>query len=435
MRRNILYLLSIGICLFTCVGSHAAAPETRAHLERGRSLFDHGRWTDARYELLKAREGADRDDRLTLQQIDYQLAVCALKLGSRDAEAMLADFSKRYPESVYNNDLRFAQGLLYCSRSEYDKALACFGRVNYRALDRTRREQYDLRMGYIEFGRDDYDRAMTYFDRINPQSEFYDHALYYKSYIAYAREQYDWARSGFERLLKSEAYGEVAPYYLLQIEFKQGNYRYVVENGEELIRRASPRQRAELSRVMAEAWFRLGEYSKPLDYLDAFVQAGGEMGRDENYLYGFSLYRTARYDDAAEYLRKACGADDALTQNASYHLADCYLRGGDKQQAMQSFAMASNADSIPRLPKTRCSTMENCNTNWGADVSTKRFRYSTAMSPSIRRRPVYARPKSCWRRPITIRTITTKRTRSSPPIPIPTATCWPPSRRSPISAA
>ncbi len=344
MKRNILYLLSIGICLFTCVGSHAAAPETRAHLERGRSLFDHGRWTDARYELLKAREGADRDDRLTLQQIDYQLAVCALKLGSRDAEAMLADFSKRYPESVYNNDLRFAQGLLYCSRSEYDKALACFGRVNYRALDRTRREQYDLRMGYIEFGRDDYDRAMTYFDRINPQSEFYDHALYYKSYIAYAREQYDWARSGFERLLKSEAYGKVAPYYLLQIEFKQGNYRYVVENGEELIRRASPRQRTELSRVMAEAWFRLGEYSKPLDYLDAFVQAGGEMGRDENYLYGFSLYRTARYDDAAEYLRKACGADDALTQNASYHLADCYLRGGDKQQAMQSFAMASNAE-------------------------------------------------------------------------------------------
>lgn len=73
----------------------------------------------------------------------------------------------------------------------------------------------------------------------------------------------------------------MAPYYLLQIEFKQGNYRYVVENGEELIRRASPRQRAELSRVMAEAWFRLGEYSKPLDYLDAFVQAGGEMGRDE----------------------------------------------------------------------------------------------------------------------------------------------------------
>lgn len=41
-------------------------------------------------------------------------------------------------------------------------------------------------------------------------------------------------------------------------------------------------------------------------------------------------------------MQQVCGADDALTQNASYHLADCYLRGGDKQRAMQSFAMAAN---------------------------------------------------------------------------------------------
>ena len=41
-------------------------------------------------------------------------------------------------------------------------------------------------------------------------------------------------------------------------------------------------------------------------------------------------------------LRKACGAEDALTQNASYHLADCYLRAGDKESAMQAFAMASD---------------------------------------------------------------------------------------------
>lgn len=66
------------------------------------------------------------------------------------------------------------------------------------------------------------------------------------------------------------------------------------------------------------------------------------MGRNENYLLGYSLYRQARYNEARPYLQQVCGADDALTQNASYHLADCYLRGGDKQRAMQSFAMAAN---------------------------------------------------------------------------------------------
>ena len=50
---------------------------------------------------------------------------------------------------------------------------------------------------------------------------------------------------------------------------------------------------------------------------------------------GLRLYRTARYPEAAEFLRKACGAEDALTQNASYHLADCYLRAGDTLIATQ----------------------------------------------------------------------------------------------------
>jgi TolA-binding protein len=56
------------------------------------------------------------------------------------------------------------------------------------------------------------------------------------------------------------------------------------------------------------------------------------------------LHRQVRYAEAAPYLREVCGADDMLTQNASYHLADCYLRAGDKTNAMYSFAMASSAE-------------------------------------------------------------------------------------------
>ena len=36
-----------------------------------------------------------------------------------------------------------------------------------------------------------------------------------------------------------------------------------------------------------------------------------------------------------------CGARDELTQNASYHLGDCYLRIGDKQNAAKAFSMAA----------------------------------------------------------------------------------------------
>ena len=323
-------------------GARAADSDPETLVRRARDLFGYGRWSDARHELLRAGQALDPADRQLAQEIEYYLAACAVELGSADAEAALRRFEERYPESVYANDVRFSLGSFYCSAGNMAKAREAFERTNYKALSAPRREQYDIRMGYVEFSDGRYKEAYDHFSRIGSRSEYADHAQYYLSYIDYAEGRYARAKQGFKALSRSDAYGELVPYYLLQIEFREGNYRYVVDNGDALARRAVPERRAELERVIAESWFRLEDYNRTLEHLKAFRDAGGEMDRDASYLEGFSLYRTARYAEAAEWLRKACGAEDALTQNASYHLADCYLRAGDKQRAMQAFAMAAD---------------------------------------------------------------------------------------------
>ena len=342
MRKKLSLLLTLALCAVCTLRVQAGEPESETFIERGRSLFDYGRWSDARHEFLRARDVLAPSDRVAAQTVDFYLAACAVELGSRDAEGALRDFEARYPGSVYANDVRFSLGSLYCAEGDMRRAREAFAKTDYKALSRSRKEQYDIRMGYVEFTDGNYDKAFGYFDRIGPQSEYADHALYYKSYIDYAEGRYGRAKQGFTALQRSDAYRAVVPYYLLQIEFRDGNYRYVVENGDELVRRAVPERRQELERVIAESWFHLGDYNKTIGHLDAFTAAGGELDRDGSYLMGFSLYRTARYPEAAEFLRKACGAEDALTQNASYHLADCYLRAGDKQAAMQAFAMAAD---------------------------------------------------------------------------------------------
>lgn len=342
MRKNLNLLLAFAVCALCAPGVQAGTPESAAFIDRGRSLFDFGRWTDARHEFLQARETLSPADREAAQTVDFYLAACAVELGSRDAEAALRRFEARYPGSVYANDVRFSLGSYYCAEGDMKRAREAFEKTDYKALGRARKEQYDVRMGYVEFTDGDYDKAFGYFDRIGPQSEYADHALYYKSYIDYAEGRYGRAKQGFTALQRSDAYRDVVPYYLLQIEFHEGNYRYVVENGGKLVQRAVPERRKELERVIAESWFRLGDFNKTIEHLDAFAAAGGELDRDGSYLMGFSLYRTAHYPEAAEYLRRACGAEDALTQNASYHLADCYLRAGDKRAAMHTFAMAAD---------------------------------------------------------------------------------------------
>lgn len=341
MQKSRKLLITLALAAGTLV-VQAASPQLETLMQRARSLYDYGRWSDARHEFLRAREAADPSDRLTAQEIDYYLAACAVELGSTDAAGALLDFESRYPESVYANDVRYSLGSYYCAAGDMKRAREAFERTEYKALDARRRERYDIRMGYVEFTDGRYAAAYELFDRIPARSEYIDHARYYKAYIDYAEGRYDRAREGFAALSRSDAYGDVIPYYLLQIEFREGNYRYVVEQGDALAARAVPERRAELERVIAESWFHLGEYNRTLEHLEAFEQSGGEMDRDADYLRGFSLYRTARYAEAAEWLRKACGAEDALTQNASYHLADCYLRLGDKESAMQAFAMASD---------------------------------------------------------------------------------------------
>ena len=211
--------------LLLCAGTAQAEGDLQTTLARGRDLFDYGRWSDARHEFLQARAALEPADRAAREEIDYYLAACAVELGSADAEGALRDFDARYPGSVYANDVRFALGSYYCTVGNMKLAREALERVEYKALSAPRREQYDIRMGYVAFTEGDYRAAYDYFERIPARSEYADHALYYKSYIDYAEGRYAPAKKGFTLVARSAAYGAVGAYCLLQIELRGGNCR------------------------------------------------------------------------------------------------------------------------------------------------------------------------------------------------------------------
>lgn len=340
MRKTLIVLITLVLSTsWVAVATHR---EPSSSITRGVELFDAGRWCDARHQFIKVKEILPSTAVAEQQMADYYLVMCAVQLGEADAERQMLDFMKRHKGSTYNNNIYYSLAMHYCTRNEYAKAREEFSNVNYKILTPEEREKYDIRMGYIEFLDKNYDAAYAYFNRVGVGSEFADHATYYKAYIEYVRGDYATSKRAFTSLKSSEAYGALVPYYLLQIEYKEGNYPYVVKEGELLLPKSSKEQAKDLQRIMAESWFRMNNFRKAADYIRAFEKSGGQMGRNENYILGYSLYRTANYHQAQPVLQKVCGADDALTQNASYHLADCYLKNGDKKMASSAFAMASN---------------------------------------------------------------------------------------------
>ncbi len=342
MRKDIYIkvVVMVAVCVLSLNNTTSAST---THYQRGRELFNSSRWVDARFELMQSllEEGgcgltfAGRD-------IEYMLAMSAAQLGLKVADDMLVAFEEEYPDSPYSNDMLFKRAVMKSEEGDLATSYAIFKDVNPERLSDKEREQYNIRVGYICFKEGLEEDALKHFAQIERESKFYDHALYYTSYIAYANSDYNKAREGFQRLMLSDIYSPVVPYYLLQIEFLNENYDRAIEYGTNLLKNASSSQQGVVIRTIAESHFRSNDYLQAVEYIDKFSQSGGEVGRTEYYIKGFSLHQLKRYDEAIGALRKACGADDALTQNASFHLANCYIHTNYKEGALKAFSMASN---------------------------------------------------------------------------------------------
>ena len=340
MRKEIILLVAMSLFTLSSVSAQSVSGDLQSRKASVEELMERMRWADARAILGTMRGELDPvKERFELEWVDYNAVRCAVELGAEDAESMMLGFLKEYPSSLYGNRMQFLLASYYCDGGALTIAKEEFETVRYKALNAREKERYDIRMGYIRFTEGDYDAASEHFKRIGRQSEYYPHALYYTSYIAYASGDYDTATEGFKKLVEVEPYRGLAPFYLIQIEYRRGNYDYVVESGEQLVNAASGEVYDDLVRVMAEAYFAKRDYSQSICYIKQYPAK--KMGRQENYIKGYSLYRMTRYNEAVEPLKSVCGADDDLTQNASYHLGDCYLRLGDKSHAADAFAMAA----------------------------------------------------------------------------------------------
>ncbi|MCC8019324.1 MAG: tetratricopeptide repeat protein [Rikenellaceae bacterium] len=347
MKRS--YLLTI-ILLLTVTISYAVSPEApgRAgeHLDRGIELYEAKHYRAAMEELGKARRAAEYAPHQMVVKIDYYLACsAALTLDPMAMERLVA-FLENYPGSIYENDIRFARANLLFDTGKYDEALKEYRLVIPTGFAMSERDEYHFKSGYSYFrlgGMNNNRTARQHFENVSADGTYGIHATYYTAYLDYVGGDYGAAKKVFQSLASSAAYGPVVPFYLLQIEFLEGNYDYVLREGDRLMESARGEREAEIARIMAESWFHKGDYGQALRYMDIYRQHGGKMGREENYIVGFSSYMRNDIADAESYLALVVGPDDRLTQNAAYHLAASYLRSGDKLRAMQSFSMAAGS--------------------------------------------------------------------------------------------
>lgn len=274
----------------------------------------------------------------------YYRGLSAKNLRNADAVEVMKAFLTECSQSARRDDMLYHLGDYYLIGGDEARALTWFTKANPDRCSEEYREELIFKTGYCYFMRGKHNKALAMFDRLKGQSSRYDSAMrYYRAHVDYENGNLNVALKAFMQLEKEPGFQDVAPYYIAHIFYLQGHYPEAIRYAEPLSKSTSKRA-IDMQRIVADSHFMLQEYDKATPAYERLMKLSRRPYRADYYHYGMSLYYTSHYTEAADNLSKVTSEKDQLAQNAYYHLADCYLRQGDKKRARTAFDAASKYD-------------------------------------------------------------------------------------------
>ena len=277
----------------------------------------------------------------------YYAAACGIELFNKDSEWQMREFIKRYPASTRINSAYNYLANSNFRKKKYVETIAYYEKVDVYKLSKEELAELYFKRGYsyLQLGNDS--KAKVDFTEIKDVDNRYAFpANYYYSHLEYKEKNYESALKGFTRLVGNETFEKVVPFYITQIYFIQGNYDKVVQEAPKLLSDSGTVLKSgEINRMIGESYFNLKDYTKTLKYL-----LGANLNEQGHYMTAFCYYKLGDFYRARTAFEKALGTkNDTLTQNASYHLADCYIRINDKLHAKHSYYTAYQINVDPRI--------------------------------------------------------------------------------------
>jgi len=308
----------------------------------GVELFEKEKYAEAQefFNQVVAHYGQEHTD--IKSDAEYYLALCSIELFNADAEYRIAQFIANYPESPRTRIAYFEMGVYKYQKSKYDEALYYFDKVWKQNLNKEQLSEFYFKRGYSYFKTGKLEQsAKMFFEILDNDSKYSSPANYFYAHVSYLDKEYETALKGFTKLQEDPVFSPVVPYYIVQIYYLQGKNDQVLEQGKKLLTTPEVKREAEISRLVGEALYNKGQYQQALEYLETYKKKAETYTREDIYQLGYVYYMIQKYDEAVATLSNITNVEDGLTQNAFFHMADCYLKLGKKDQARMAFEASS----------------------------------------------------------------------------------------------
>lgn len=340
--------LIVALCVFfvehtSVLGQSNSIAERQKEYERGVELMEKNKYSSAQRvfrDFLKGNRLAVNDEYVV--KAYYYDAVCAQMLHNADAKYKLEKFISSYPQSREISMAYFYLGNYYYGEKDYGKALGEYRKAERSQINPDKLNEYEFKFGYSFLQTGNSKKAQEYFARVMIDSSLYTNtATYYYAHIMYEEGKYEVALSNFEKLLTDNKFSKIVPYYIAQIYFHLNKDNELIALAPELINNSNDTRKAEIEQMVAEVYYKQGEYAKALEH---YENANATIPNKNAYQMGYCNYQIKEYSKAVSHFSLCIMEADSIAQNALYHVGDIYLKQNKKQEAIPMFLQAAKLD-------------------------------------------------------------------------------------------
>lgn len=352
------------LCLYISLilGNQLVAQETLVYsdawntYQKGIELWQEKNFVSARNAFETALQQPFSNasvPEVLLQNLNFYIAACATESNDKDAMQLLEKYLLNYHKTDKRVLVYYYMGKLFFQDKKYTQAIANFEKTHLEELQPEQQNEFRFMLGYSYFTKKKFDEAKPHFKPLlTADDKYFYPANYYYAFISFYTKDFDEALSSFLKIKDSKMYAGVIPYYIAQIYYAKQDYAKVIEYIPTKVNDNGVMYKAELNFLLGQAYFQLSEYKKALPLLDAYLSKQPKANKHELYQLAYSQYKTGDYTRAIENFVQLNLLNDTLGQNATYALADCYLKTNQKQKALTAFQSVSNMNFNQELQKT-----------------------------------------------------------------------------------
>ena len=312
-------------------------------------LFGNGQFGPAMQLFDRVIEQIDNPhDERSASSLFYS-GICAAELQNPNAESKLVEFVERHSNHPGQNLARFNLGKIKYSERRFRDAENWFSIVDASQLDSQFHNELFFKRGHSHFNTKKYPEALRWLGRVsNPQSRFYAAANYFSAHIHYEQNNLLVALELFKKIQNDPSFGQLVPYYISHVYYLQNEYEKLIEYAVPLLNQTDNPRNSEIAKLVGDAHFNRGEYSKAIPFFETFFsKEPGRVSRDDRFQLGYAYFMTRSFTKAIEQFERLISGNDAMAQNAHFHLGAAYLETDQKRFARNAFLSAHQNNHDP----------------------------------------------------------------------------------------